>query len=156
PGVGTRFTVLLPASSGPLSSVGTTTPPPMTLLTNTPEISHPSPRRTRRSGTVPQASIHRTVPAPEPQRPKPEASTETRGLALVADDEPMVRQVSELMLRQMGFEVLTATNGEEAVSAFTANADRIRLVLLDLMMPVMDGTEALAAIRDRSAVPVIL
>ena len=60
------------------------------------------------------------------------------------------------MLGQFGFEVLTATNGAEAVAAFEANAGRVRVVLLDLMMPVMDGAEALAAIRARSAVPVIL
>ena len=60
------------------------------------------------------------------------------------------------MLKQLGFEVLTATNGQEAVNVFNANADRVRLVLLDLMMPIMDGTEVLAAIRAQSAVPVIL
>jgi CheY-like chemotaxis protein len=53
--------------------------------------------------------------------------------------------------------VLTATNGAEALDLFAAHKDRVRVVLLDLMMPVMDGTEALAAIRDRCrAVPVIL
>ena len=59
-------------------------------------------------------------------------------------------------MKQMGYEVLTACNGEEAVALFEANADRVRVVLLDLMMPVMDGAEALAAIRDQSTVPVIL
>ncbi len=74
----------------------------------------------------------------------------------MADDEPTVRQVGELMLKQLGFEVLTATNGREVVDLFEANAERVRLVLLDLMMPVMDGAEALAAIRARSDVPVVL
>ena len=84
-------------------------------------------------------------------------TTGTRGLALVVDDEPTVRQVSELLLRHFGFEVLTAENGREAVDLFEAHRDRVRLVLLDLTMPVMDGAETLAAIRSRSAVvPVIL
>ena len=64
--------------------------------------------------------------------------------------------VGELLLRQMGFDVLTATNGQELVELYEENAARVRLVLLDLMMPVMDGAEALAAIRARSGVPVIL
>jgi PAS domain S-box-containing protein len=155
PGVGTRFTVLLPA--GAEAPATTSTPAPVaSLLTGTPEIPQPLPRRARRSGAVPVPNP-RSAPAAGPApRPRPEPTAESRGLALVADDEPTVRQVSALMLGQLGFEVLTACNGEEAVSAFAANADRIRLVLLDLMMPVMDGTEALAAIRDRSAVPVIL
>ena len=79
-----------------------------------------------------------------------------RGLAIVADDEPTVRQVGELMLKQLGFDVLTAANGQEAVTRFEAHADSVKLVLLDLMMPVMDGPEALAVIRQSSAVPIIL
>ena len=139
-GHGTRFTILLPAATVPLA---TETPAPVAAaLTST-----PAARPTRRYGT----------PAPRPGLPAPFAGVPApRGLALVADDEPTVRQVGEMMLKQLGFEVLTATNGAEAVALFDANADRVRLVLLDLMMPVMDGTEALAAIRNRSAVPVIL
>jgi PAS domain S-box-containing protein len=151
PGVGTRFTVLLPAAGAP-ASIGVPTPAPVTaLLANTPEIPRAALRRQRRSGPVP---VPRPRTAPAELRPQPKV--ESRGVALVADDEPTVRQVSELMLKQLGFEVLTAANGQEAVTLFAANADRVRLVLLDLMMPVMDGTEALAVIRDRSAVPVIL
>jgi CheY-like chemotaxis protein len=77
-------------------------------------------------------------------------------VAIVADDEPTVLRVGELVLKQLGFEVLTATNGQEAMTLFDTHSDRIRLVLLDLMMPVMDGTEVLAAIRSRSTVPVVL
>jgi PAS domain S-box-containing protein len=165
-GIGTRFTVLLPVAAEAPSNVAVTTPAPVAgLLTDTPPAPPPI-RRDRRSGPVPMPA-RRTVPAAKPTtqltplripHPAPLATTtvEPRGLALVADDEPTVRQVGELMLKQMGYEVLTATNGEEAVALFTANADRVRLILLDLMMPVMDGTEALSAIRAQSAVPVIL
>jgi PAS domain S-box-containing protein len=164
PGIGTRFTVLLPAAAEAPVSATTTTPPPVAgWLTDTPPVPQPTARRAaRRSGTVPVPAL-RMAHAPEARtqlgaRPEPSstATAESRGLALVADDEPTVRQVGELMLKQLGYEVLSATNGAEAVALFTANADRVRLVLLDLMMPVMDGTEALAAIRASSAVPVIL
>jgi two-component system cell cycle sensor histidine kinase/response regulator CckA len=158
PGVGTRFTVLLPAAADSPALPATTPAPVASLLSNTPPLPQPPARRARRSGTVPMPNL-RTVPAPEAQSkpvPKPEPTSDSRGVVLVADDEPTVRQVGELMLRQLGFEVLTATNGQEAVDVFKANADRIQLVLLDLMMPVMDGTEALAVIREQSRVPVIL
>ena len=145
-GFGTRFTVLLPVTTDALAST-TTTPAPFDPMLQTP----PAPRA-RRSGTVPRPQPRVIAPL----EPRPVPVVPARGLALVADDEPTVRQVGELMLKQMGFEVLTACNGEEAVALFTANADRVRVVLLDLMMPVMDGTEALAAIRGRSTVPVIL
>lgn len=146
PGVGTRFTVLLPTSTTPASNLET--PAPIAGL-QTPPLPIPS---TRPAGSTPRPPVRKPVaPVPTPAPVPP-----PRGLALVADDEPTVRQVGELMLAQAGFEVLTAADGAEAVAAFEAHADRIRVVLLDLMMPVMDGTEALAAIRARSAVPVIL
>jgi CheY-like chemotaxis protein len=157
PGVGTRFTVLLPVGQEAPPAVNIATPAPAAMLADTPTA--PPPRsRSRRSDPVPIPNLC-TAPASEVHaRIAPPAGngTEARGLALVADDEPTVRQVGELMLKQMGFEVVTATNGQEAVALFEAHAARLRLVLLDLMMPVMDGTEALAAIRARSTVPVIL
>lgn len=162
-GVGTRFTVLLPTSgecSVPHSVV--TTPAPSHALRQTPqEVPPPTPRRPRRSGPI-RVPTQRSVPSHEsapsvPSAPfQAPAKAEGRGLAIVADDEPVVRQVGELMLKQMGFEVVTACNGQEAVEQFEAHADRIKLILLDLMMPVMDGPEALAVIRARSAVPVVL
>jgi CheY-like chemotaxis protein len=136
PGVGTRFGVLLPTTDAPRAAP--TTPAPVgSGVTKT-----PGPQPTHSGGE------------PDPTRtPEPSPS---KGLALVADDEAMVRQVGELMLKQMGYEVLTATNGQEAVALFEANADRVCLILMDLMMPVMDGAEALATIRKVSAVPVVL
>ncbi|MBP3956593.1 response regulator [Gemmata sp. G18] len=152
-GFGTRFTVLLPVTTEALPEA-VTTPAPMDPLLRTPLESPPRHRRGRRTESIPRPQP-RATPAPDP-RPAPAAVAEARGLALVADDEPIVRQVGELMLKQMGYEVLTACNGAEAVALFVAHADLVRVVLLDLMMPVMDGAEALAAIRDRSTVPVIL
>jgi CheY-like chemotaxis protein len=64
---------------------------------------------------------------------------------LVADDEPVNRELVEHMLRQIGFELRTAVDGADAVAQCQAWAPR--LVVLDLVMPVMDGYEATQRIR---------
>jgi two-component system cell cycle sensor histidine kinase/response regulator CckA len=79
------------------------------------------------------------------------------GLVLVADDEQAVRQVLTGMLESLGFEVVEARDGAEAIAVFEENAERLRLVVLDLMMPGIGGTQALAQIeRLGTRVPVIL
>ncbi|MBA4065920.1 MAG: hypothetical protein C0501_19820, partial [Isosphaera sp.] len=94
------------------------------------------------------------TPLPGPARPPAPGS---RGLAVVADDEPAVRAVGAAMLEQLGFRVVEAGDGREAVEVFAAHAGAVRLVLLDLTMPVMDGPEALARIRrTHPTVPVVL
>ena len=78
---------------------------------------------------------------------EPEPAWHGAGVVLLADDEELVRDVTETMLRQLGFEVVTVADGRQAVEAFTADPARFDLVLLDLTMPVMTGTEAVSAIR---------
>ncbi|MBN1478536.1 response regulator [Candidatus Sumerlaeota bacterium] len=63
------------------------------------------------------------------------------GKVLVADDEMTVRELARRVLEQVGFEVLLATDGREAVELFRAHADEIRVVLLDMTMPHLDGEE---------------
>lgn len=92
----------------------------------------------------------------EPDRPALEAWTGT-GTALVADDDPLVLSLAGQMLSRLGFAVVTARDGQEVVEAFTRDPDAIRLVLLDLTMPGLDGIEALREIRRlRSDVPVLV
>jgi DNA-binding response OmpR family regulator len=73
---------------------------------------------------------------------------------LVVDDEPMVRDVLERYLRLEGFEVATAQDGQEALQRFAD--DRPNLVLLDLMLPQIDGLEVFRRMRAMSATPVIM
>ena len=73
---------------------------------------------------------------------------------LVVDDEPMVREVLARYLEREGFEVATSEDGEAALSAFAAK--RPDLVLLDLMLPRIDGLEVFRRMRAGSAVPVIM
>ena len=80
-----------------------------------------------------------------------------RGTVLIADDEETVCAVGKQMLERMGFDVLIAGNGLEAVDVFKAHADEIICVLLDLTMPHMDGQQAFEEMRRiRSDVAVIL
>jgi two-component system cell cycle sensor histidine kinase/response regulator CckA len=75
---------------------------------------------------------------------------------LLADDHDGLRQSAHEMLRELGYHVLSAANGREAVGLFKRNVDRVNLVLLDIMMPEMDGPEAYEHIRAlRPDVPVI-
>lgn len=80
----------------------------------------------------------------------------TRPLILIADDETRVRRLVAEHLERSGFDVCQAQDGREAVEIFEVSPARPDLVILDLMMPEMDGHEALAAIRERSAVPVLI
>jgi len=66
---------------------------------------------------------------------------------LVADDEPMVRRVTERMLRHLGYEVVGAGDGEEALHTFEKDPDAFCAVVLDVMMPKLKGPEALARMR---------
>ncbi|MEJ2557078.1 MAG: response regulator transcription factor [Anaerolineae bacterium] len=75
-------------------------------------------------------------------------------LILVVDDEPRMRRFMRMNLDLEGYRVIEASNGMEAI-------DRVRedlpdLVLLDVMMPEMDGFEALRFIRKTSSVPIIM
>jgi len=66
---------------------------------------------------------------------------------LVAEDEASVRQLLSTILTEAGYEVVLAEDGQDAVEKFAARCDRVRLVLLDLIMPRKGGREAVAEIR---------
>jgi len=79
------------------------------------------------------------------------------GLVLLADDEESIRLVGRRMLERLGFRVVTASDGLEAVDLFRAHAAEMVCVLMDLTMPHLDGGEAFKRLREiRPAVPVIL
>jgi two-component system, cell cycle sensor histidine kinase and response regulator CckA len=79
------------------------------------------------------------------------------GPVLVVDDEETVRAVTARTLESLGFRALTAADGVEAVRAFREHASTLRLVLLDLTMPHMDGEETYRELhRINPSVPVVL
>jgi len=78
---------------------------------------------------------------------EPAEVTPGRGLILVVDDEPLVRAIAEAFLRSFGYDVLVADGGQAAVSLFEQHHKRVALVLLDMVMPGMDGRACFAALR---------
>ena len=74
---------------------------------------------------------------------------------LVVDDEARMRRLVSDFLEREGFEVLEAEDGEKAMDLFYSSKD-IALVILDVMMPKMDGWQVLREIRESSQVPVIM
>ena len=73
---------------------------------------------------------------------------------LVVDDEPIVREVLSRYLSREGFEVETAADGKTALDAF--DATRPELIVLDLMLPEIDGLEVFRRVRARSGAAVIM
>lgn len=73
---------------------------------------------------------------------------------LVVEDQPEIRTIVEKYLLKEGYAVLTASDGLEALALFNGNT--VHLVLLDVMMPGIDGFEVLKEIRTVSEVPVIM
>ena len=78
----------------------------------------------------------------------------TQPLVLVADDEPRITKLVSIALSEEGFRVVTATGGEDAL----AKAEEVRpdIVLLDIVMPDLDGIEVMRQLREQRPVPVIL
>jgi PAS domain S-box-containing protein len=79
------------------------------------------------------------------------------GVILVVDDEELVRRTAATTLAHLGYTILEAANGQEAIEVFQRNSGRIALVILDLSMPVMNGEESLKLLkRIKPDVPVLL
>ena len=74
---------------------------------------------------------------------------------LIADDEARWRRIAGDFLRNEGYKVIEVDNGLQAVESLKQEDD-ISLVILDIMMPVMDGVAACQAIREFSNVPIII
>ncbi len=75
---------------------------------------------------------------------------------LVVDDESRMRKLLKDFLSVKGYQILEAEDGEKAVEIFEENRNKIKLILLDVMMPKLDGWSVLRKIRQESNVPVIM
>jgi PAS domain S-box-containing protein len=98
-----------------------------------------------------------SVELPATDRPVAEENTPSitprRGseTILIVDDEEHIVKTSKLLLEAMGYEVLTAVNGREAVDVYRANLERVALVILDMTMPGMSGGQTFDALREVSS-----
>ena len=87
---------------------------------------------------------------------EPVAAAQVGGTVLLVDDEEIVRAVAADALTYLGYKVLVAIDGVDALEVFRAHGDQIDCVILDLKMPRMDGEETFVALRELSEVPVML
>jgi PAS domain S-box-containing protein len=83
-----------------------------------------------------------------PPRMPPSESPAGRGTILIVDDEKTIRKVTAELLERIGYDVMVAEGGMEAVSLYRENQDRIDLVIMDMVMPEMGGGEAIDRIRE--------
>ncbi|MBU1171477.1 MAG: PAS domain S-box protein [Proteobacteria bacterium] len=70
------------------------------------------------------------------------------GTVLLVEDEEIVRDATQDMLEALGYHVITAENGQEGLDKFLAEKNRIDLVILDMMMPKMNGKECFKGIKN--------
>ena len=97
----------------------------------------------------PGAAAPAAAPAP--------AARVREGLVLLVDDEPDVRDTTSKLLGHLGYQVLCAADGQQAVQLFRAQAPRLAAVILDMTMPHLDGVQALTEFRRlRSDIPVLI
>ena len=75
---------------------------------------------------------------------------------LVVDDESRMRKLIKDFLAVKGFSMLEAEDGEKALQVYEENSQKIDLILLDVMMPKLDGWSVLRQIRQTSKVPIIM
>ncbi|MCG6895095.1 MAG: response regulator [Desulfobacteraceae bacterium] len=77
--------------------------------------------------------------------------SQQRQTLLLVDDEEIIREVGSKMLERMGYAVLTASSGAEALACYQEHRERIALVILDLILPDMSGGDAFDRIRELRA-----
>lgn len=75
---------------------------------------------------------------------------------LIVDDEERMRKLIKDFLKQKNYNTIEAKDGEEALKVFTENESKISLILLDVMMPKLDGWSVLRQIRQTSKIPIIM
>jgi CheY-like chemotaxis protein len=93
------------------------------------------------------------------ERPPRDAAPEWRGdgLVLLVEDDPLLREVFQMMLEDLGFEVLAAESGRAGIEAFERHAERLRAAMLDEALGDMTGWDALRRMREiRADIPALL
>ncbi|MTJ12254.1 response regulator [Anabaena sp. UHCC 0187] len=92
-----------------------------------------------------------------PLEPEHEEPCQGQGeLILVVDDEPQILEVTKTILENYNYQTITAINGREAIGIYAQYQDQIKVVLMDMMMPEMDGTAAIRSLKKiNPQVPII-
>jgi CheY-like chemotaxis protein len=97
-------------------------------------------------------SFHIFLPLSSLTENPPELGVKTtlisgQGTILLIDDDEIMRITASAILESLGYEIITADNGQTGTEEFKVNAERIDLVILDMIMPVMNGRDCFKAIR---------
>jgi len=96
-------------------------------------------------------------PAEAARTDAPAARQSGRGTILLVDDEELVRDLTRRMLERLGYRVLTAHDGWQALELFRVHQDDVVCALLDLTLPRMDGAQTLRELRQlRADLPAIV
>jgi DNA-binding response OmpR family regulator len=86
--------------------------------------------------------------SPSPSIERPETKVQERqGTILVVDDEYNIRSMMKEIMEMSGLKVFTAGNGQDGVDLYKRNRKDIDLIIMDMVMPIMDGREAFKEIR---------
>jgi CheY-like chemotaxis protein len=101
------------------------------------------------------------LPATEANPTLPASSAEgsarrVHGRVMIVDDEPIVRSATARLVKQLGLEALTASDGEEALALYKIHKDEIVLILLDMVMPKVAGPECYRELRKLGSTPVLI
>jgi PAS domain S-box-containing protein len=98
-----------------------------------------------------------TIRSPAPERPTPPLALGSGATILLVEDERPVRSTIRRLLERHGYQVLEASNGQDALDLVTSRAKEINLVLSDMVMPGMGGTELAGRVRAIApTLPVVL
>ena len=126
--------------------------------TTYPSSTNPTPRSPAPRNRIRASGNEGRRPGRSDRRRGPKKPTsEIRATVLVADDEEMVLSVMRRLLERQGIRVLTATDGEDALQVFEQNRDEIDAVILDIVMPKLDGIATLQELRSMDpAVKILL
>lgn len=115
---------------------------------------------TRQRDLAPAASVSVSTtprkPTPVQIAPPTFATAANRDLVLVVDDEELIRGVTAAMITRLGCETRMAANGQEALERIAALEGRVRLVITDIHMPVMNGVDMVRALRGQPNAPTVV
>jgi PAS domain S-box-containing protein len=79
--------------------------------------------------------------------PEQAALVQGEGCILIVDDEEMIRDIGKALLAKLGFEVLLAEDGEAAISLYREKQERVKIVILDVVMPKLSGLETFRMLK---------
>lgn len=99
-------------------------------------------------GTCVQIFLPAAEPALLPTTPQTPTDMKVELTILVVDDDEMVLDISQRILTRLGYQVLLAPDGQKAVEIVKTRGENIHLVILDLGMPILDGTRAFPLLRE--------